>query len=232
MLQNLTHYAHTSYTAQPWLFYRRFVAQNPQLAYLCVERDTDLVIEGFPRCGNTFAVVAFLKAQKQPVKIAHHLHVAAQIRRAVRWDIPTLVLIREPLEAVSSLLVRHPERNPARCLIEYDRFYRLVMSVQDRCVISDFNDTVSALGAVTDRLNQRFDTSFAAFRETPENVEGVFAQIERQNLLHEDGNTLQLAKPSAKKELPKKKIKELLTSPKFGPLLDRASDTYRRITQT
>jgi hypothetical protein len=58
-----------------------------------VSRTTQLVIEGYPRLGNTFAVVAFLQAQKEDVRIAHHLHAPAQVIRAARWRIPTIVLI-------------------------------------------------------------------------------------------------------------------------------------------
>src|SRR2546428_11249384 len=54
-----------------------------------VTRDSELVIEGFPRSSNTFSIVAFETAQARPVKVKHHLHTAAQIIQAVRWGIPT-----------------------------------------------------------------------------------------------------------------------------------------------
>src|SRR5262245_54574684 len=44
-----------------------------------VFRDTDAVIEGFPRSANTFAAAAFALAQTTPVRLAHHLHVPSQI---------------------------------------------------------------------------------------------------------------------------------------------------------
>src|ERR671920_2182155 len=69
-----------------------------------VTPDTQLVIEGFPRSGNSFARRAFIMAQDEPqIKnhIAHHLHVPAQVVQAARWQIPTLVLIRRPRDAVS-----------------------------------------------------------------------------------------------------------------------------------
>src|SRR5436309_8002883 len=79
-----------------------------EIADRIVEADTQLVIEGFQRSGNTFAVVAFEVAQPQPVKLAHHLHAAAQIVAAVRMGVPTLVLIRDPDESVLSHMVREP----------------------------------------------------------------------------------------------------------------------------
>ena len=57
---------------------------------------TQLVIEGYPRSANTYAVVAFAAVQPERPRIAHHLHVAAQVLAAVDRDIPTMVLIRRP----------------------------------------------------------------------------------------------------------------------------------------
>src|SRR5215211_5981100 len=73
-----------------------------------VTPDTQLVIEGFPRSANTFARVAFNRAQSGRVRIAHGLHVPAQVIRASTWRIPTLILIRKPKDAVLSFAIRDP----------------------------------------------------------------------------------------------------------------------------
>ena len=53
-----------------------------------VTPDTQLVIEGFPRSANTFARVAFNAAQSGRVRIAHGLHVPAQVVRAAQCVYP------------------------------------------------------------------------------------------------------------------------------------------------
>jgi hypothetical protein len=40
--------------------------------------------------------------------IAHPLHAPAQVIRAARWRILTLVLMRRPMDAVLSLVIRDP----------------------------------------------------------------------------------------------------------------------------
>jgi len=230
VLSFLKNYAQAYYTTRPKLFFPRFVAQNPDLAYLCVSRETEILIEGFPRCGNTFAVVAFQKAQKSPVKIAHHLHVSAQIRLAVHWRIPAIVLIRKPLDAVSSLILRHPEREIDRCLVEYNIFYRSILPLKGNYVISDFDETISDFGSVTARVNDLFNTSFACFKHTPENIEAVFKKIEYLNKQNENGSAFKLARPAREKEIPKGKVKDMLLSRKFKSLLEMASQTYHRLT--
>jgi hypothetical protein len=231
MLQTMKNYAFAFYTTHPNLYFPRFVKQNPHLAYLCVSRDTEIVIEGFPRCGNTFAVIAFQQAQKRKMKIAHHLHVPAQIRFATRNGIPTLVLIREPLEAISSLIVRHPERTPETCFMEYNNFYSSILPFKDKFVVSNFNETVNDLGSVTARLNERFGTSFKCFAHSEENIEAVFKKIDENNQILEDGSILQLAKPAKEKERPKAEIKTILKSGQFKALLKRAEDAFRTLVE-
>lgn len=71
-----------------------------------VSRDTDCVIEGFPRSANSFAHAAFKLSQPESdqLKIATHTHSPAQIIQAVRWKIPTMVCVRRPYDAVRGLL--------------------------------------------------------------------------------------------------------------------------------
>ena len=70
-----------------------------------LERDTQLLIDGYFRSGNTFALRAFSVAQPAPVKIACHTHAAATIKLAVKRNIPALILLRAPADtAVSAVL--------------------------------------------------------------------------------------------------------------------------------
>src|SRR4051794_35640317 len=66
---------------------------------IAADRTTDIVIEGFPRSGNTFAVVAFRLAQSRAMQVAHHLHIPAQLLWADRVGMPSMVLVRNPVDA-------------------------------------------------------------------------------------------------------------------------------------
>ena len=103
---------------RPSLYYNVYKMRGG-FPHLAVNHTTQLVIEGFPRSGNTFSVIAFEHAQREAVRIAHHLHVPAQIIRAARWQIPSIVLIRDPVDAVASLLIRHPAMSASRALVYY-----------------------------------------------------------------------------------------------------------------
>src|ERR671917_4320 len=106
---------------RPFLFYN-FYRLRPNYRDLLVDRRTQIVIEGIPRSGNTFAVVAFEQAQRESVRIAHHLHMPAQVMRAARWHIPTLVLMRKPADAVLSLAIREPRISIRQAMKHYVSF--------------------------------------------------------------------------------------------------------------
>ncbi|MFT7404842.1 hypothetical protein [Zhongshania sp.] len=70
-----------------------------------VSKETDCVIDGFPRSANSFAYATFFDSQKDKgLHIATHTHSPAQIVQAVRWGVPTMLCIRAPKDAVRGLL--------------------------------------------------------------------------------------------------------------------------------
>jgi hypothetical protein len=167
-----------------------------------VDKDTDFVIEGFPRSGNSFAVAAFRMAQPRPVRLAHHLHAPAQIIAAARRRLPILVLIREPVAAVSSLVIRHPEIPLKMALQEYIRFYKTAAPYRRQFVIGLFDEVTSDFGEVIRRVNRRFSTDFGFFEHNETNVQKSFAIIEQKNRERNNGALaeLRIARPSQVRE--------------------------------
>src|SRR5215475_3743171 len=144
-----------------------------------VSRTTEIVIEGYPRSGNTFAVVAFRLAQGREIEIAHHLHAAAQIKRATRLDVPAIVLIREPSEAILSLVVRDPYASMRWALRSYIRFYSAVVPYLEKTVVAPFTTVTSDLASVIRMVNTRYGTAFKEFVPTEEAVNSVRQRVER-----------------------------------------------------
>ena len=192
---------------------------------------TQLVIEGFPRSANTFAVVAFRQAQKQDVRIAHHLHVPAQVIRAVRWRIPTLVLIREPRDAVLSLAIRDPI-SVDLALKHYISFYGTVARHRDGYVLGLFEEVTGDYGKVIERLNARFGTSFSRFRHNKRSVGRVLARIDRtyERKHGTAARETEISRPSAVREQMKRELKHELTHPKRKRLIAEAEAIYERLT--
>ncbi len=159
---------------------------------------TEIVIEGFPRSANSFAVNAFRLAQGRPVQVAHHVHAAAQVMAAARDGVPAIVLVREPRDAICSYLLWQPHLRVREAVTAYLGFHRPLDRIEDHYVVATFDQVTGDFGAVIDRVNQRFGSSFTRFDHTEENVERCFAEIETNSRGQRQGRLVEavVARPS------------------------------------
>ncbi|NJK64730.1 MAG: hypothetical protein HC921_20345 [Synechococcaceae cyanobacterium SM2_3_1] len=206
MMSRARYHLRESINYNPFLFYLLFniFGKAKQRA---VTQDTDIVIEGYPRSGNSFAVAAFRRSQSNQVNIATHVHTPCQVIKAAKLNIPTLVLIREPVSAVISRMSLGVE--VAKRKIEkgeklrkkrysatfsdlfkaYHKFYSCLLPIKDSFVISSFEEIISDFSLSIARLNTRFNTNFELFDHTPENAKII---IESSNF-HLGPNSLRTA---------------------------------------
>jgi hypothetical protein len=164
-----------------------------------VRRDTELVIEGFGRSGNTFAVVAFQLAQDRPARVVHHTHAPAQVIRAAQLGVPAILLVRDPVHAaVSHMMYRGVSARQA--LSAWIRFHARLLPYRPGFVVAPFEVVTSDLGAVIREVNRRFNTSFREFHHTQENVDRVFAHIERLNRERYGRLTETISRPTVERD--------------------------------
>ena len=199
---------------------------------LLVDENTQIVIEGFPRSGNTFSVVAFEFAQENDVNIAHHLHAAAQITSAASRNIPAVALIRNPIDAVASLSIREPHISIGAGLKEYVRFYSAVLPYKDRVLTITFEQVITDFGKCIEDINEKFGTDFCVFEHTEENVEKVFDLVQSYAIKESPDNVLdekKVARPSSDRKEQAKRLKKTLKSKKYSDLLARAESLYKEL---
>ncbi len=210
-----------------WLAARKYRGGEERV----VGPDTQLVIDGFQRSGNTFAVSAFQFAQPRPVRVAHHLHAASQIVAAARRGTPTLLLVRDPEGAVLSHLVRKPGVTAMDALRNYVGFHRRVLPYRDRVVVADFREVTSDFGSVIDRVNARFGTSFERFEHTPQNVERCFRRIEERNReLYGRVDERTVPRPSAERDRMIEALRLAYRKDSLGRLRRRAEELHGALT--
>jgi hypothetical protein len=204
----------------------------PRQTVAIVRQNTEVVIEGYPRSANTFAVLAFKVAQQRPIRIAHHRHVPAQVIWAARRDLPILVLVRSPLDAVLSRAIRTPFLSIEQCLRDYIRFYARLVPYQGKFMVSTFDQVVQDYGQVISRLNNRFNTSFGVFEHTPENVGEVFEMIEQKNLRRTAGEQVSeatISRPSPSRK--RTKIQLVAKIQAHHSLLSAAESLYEQFAE-
>ncbi len=206
-------------------FYRRFASPNRRK--MLIGPSTQIVIEGFPRSANTFALVAFLISQERPKIIATHIHLPVQIIEGVRRSLPVLVLIRNPLDAIRSLKVREPETDVKWAFQQYIQFYEVVERRAQDVVIASFETVTQNFGEVIERLNRRFGTQFCLFEHTQENIRKVYQIIEGWNTITDGGKESVVARPSVERS-EKYENMALEVPPE---LKDRALAIYQRLME-
>ena len=146
-----------------------------------VDDSTEIMIEGFPRSGNTFAVAAFELAQGRPVSIARHLHAPAHVIEGVRRRLPVMVVVRDPVQAVGSLVIRHPGVTVADGLREYIAFHTHLKRWSEGILFASFPRFTSDFGSVIGDVNSRFGTDFARFEQTDANLAAVYQRLDEMD---------------------------------------------------
>jgi hypothetical protein len=192
-----------------------------------IQEDTRIVIDGFPRSGNSFAVVAFQLSQPLPVSIAHHIHAPAQVIRAARKRIPTIVLVRDPEDAILSHVIREPALSLRQALWSWTNFYEHVIPFRDRFVVGDFRVVTTDFAAIVEQVNRKFGTDFVPFEHTEANVRRCFDVIESR-IRKRAGSVSESAvpRPSSERAVQKEHLRSELRSRGIGALHARARRLY------
>jgi len=180
-----THRLVTALSTRPTLYYAARRATGT-FDDLCVRRDTELVIEGFPRSANSTTVYGILDRQPRHVRIAHHKRHAAQLITAVRCGIPATALFRPPRDAVVGVLAhaedarlrrrgsgRYHYLNFEDISFAYFAFYRAIVPYRTAIVVAPFQVVTTDLDGFIRCLNYRFNTNFETSQgsaDTPRNL--------------------------------------------------------------
>ena len=192
--------------------------------------DTALVIEGYPRSANSFAVAVFAVAQPGPVRIAHHVHAPAHVIEALRRHVPVLVLVRDPEEAVVEFVLLKPALTVTQALRGWVRFYSPLVRYRHRFVAATTREVLADPGAVIRAVNERFGTSF---RESGAGAETVARGV-RAYWADRAGPGLPLVGRTSETEVGREADRERLRltyrSARLARLRARAERLHRAIT--
>lgn len=172
---------------------RSFVSTRPFIylplrklrkAKTVVGPDTQLLIEGAPRCGNTWTEALIRYSHEGDICLAHHSHAVAHVKAAVKRGIPSLILYREPDAAIRSFLAlkKIPEVVSVNdAFIEYVLFYKHIMRLsREHIVFASFEDVTQRPDLVIEKLNHRFSLRLRSFNATSaDERQAVFDLMDR-----------------------------------------------------
>jgi hypothetical protein len=192
---------------------------------------TVLMIEGFPRSANTFAVEAFKMANGEDAGVAHHTHASAHVMGAVRAGIPTVVMIREPAESILEMQISRPACTMRQAIRGWIRFYQSLLPFEEGFVIGEFSEVTEDYGAVIRRVNQRFGTAFREFQHTHANVAACFDSLDRYwraRVGSDPRLELLVGRPSPLRDRLKEQLRPRWGDQRLLPMRGRAVGLFQR----
>lgn len=223
----------------PLLQLRRLVRAHPplyRLAYACRRHflqwrpalsthGTEICIEGYPSSGNSFARLTCVDVWPG-IRIGSHRHCIAAVRIARKLHLPTLILIREPLEAIASCVVRF-RHSREQALVEYADFYRWTETC-DSLSFLDF-DTLFA-----DPMRMLDFVSRATGRTLPPGVAELdlpsrYRERHESEMIESANQPQHWVVPNLQKEMLKNSIKREL-SERWPDTLRELSALHRRLS--
>ena len=194
------------------------------------------VIEGYPRSANTFATYAFLASQEPGIKFGNHNHSPAQFLLARRYQIPAMLVLRNPLDAALSLMIFDGAMSAEEALLRYIAFHRPLLPIADSFVVAPFEEVTTDFGRTIERLNARFGTNFAPIHHDEAFAKTVIDQIADNRAKRIElyphlltANPLKTTTPTPEKEKRRKQLVAAFDHPSLDGLKATARGQYERL---
>ncbi len=189
---------------------------------------TDLVIDGFQSSANTFSFNKFRDYLEKGIKIAHHLHHPGQFLIALRLNVPCVVLIRNPIEVIPSVVIRFPQKNISQYFTEYLNFYEAILPYRKAFFIADFSRITNDFPKVIEDFDKFYgDKIEIIYSGEKRDDEFILEQMEdnvRKRLKEFDSDKPSV--PNEERNKKKEKVKAIIMSEEYQDERERALNLY------
>lgn len=139
-----------------------------------------LVIDGYPRSANSFSMTGLgLLLPEQ--RLFGHTHSVHTLAVAVRRGIPTILLLRDPDEAVSSYSQMVDGMTLKFAYNSYARFHKSLERLKHEILIVSFATATRDLARVVPEVESRFGVELGQPRLVEDLDSLVFAELEETN---------------------------------------------------
>ncbi|MCD4669543.1 MAG: hypothetical protein K8S14_03775 [Actinomycetia bacterium] len=127
-------------------FIKKNVPYNTRNYDHIITKNSSICIEGYPSSANSFTkyIINILIADEGVVY--HSLHALANVKLAVKYIVPCIVLLRDPVDAITSSHVRFSKTmnlNIDNFIYRYINFYKGVSNILYGCKIVHFTDIIN-----------------------------------------------------------------------------------------
>tara|TARA_B100002052_G_scaffold297744_1_gene329228 strand:+ start:396 stop:1100 length:705 start_codon:yes stop_codon:yes gene_type:complete len=194
-----------------------------------VRKNTDLVIEGFPRSANTFCKAAFLMIDSH-LSIASHIHLPINIKLGLKNKIPIIILIRKPIDAITSHIIRSSS-NVSNAINSYKRFHINISYNDSRVLFVKFETIVKNFPIVITKYNELFDTNYNIDIDIKDFNKKVFKFVKTMDKIDNSSNMTNhktVAIPNQKRIIQKNTLTNQINS-EFFEMINDCNTIYKDI---
>lgn len=194
-----------------------------------INENTDLIIEAHARSGNSFAYHSFVFAQNRELNVAHHLHQPNHVIEAIKYNIPSIVIIRNPDDVVISYKIRSPHVTFWNAYYSYYLFYWRLKPYLGDIILATFEEITSNYKIPIERLNKKYKLNYNLYDNSTENDKKVFEIIETQMLKKNNKKNInedKIARPSNHREKNKKSVSQNILLMKNSIIRKKTYELY------
>lgn len=205
---------------------------EPDIAEMLPTNQTDVFISAYPRSGNDFAK-QLIKRYNANLEISSHFHRAGALKLALKKRVPVVGIVRDPLECISSAMIKYTsELNlsslPMYPLFDYVHFHNIMLKRVSEMSLIKFDDLINRPAIFYEKLEN--DLGIKSMMPAI-SLEDNYSEIEKKLY---DPNlacnqiTAQIKGPSPEKDKLKEKAKDMLRGTSY---LDKAYSLYHSLTK-
>jgi len=218
LFNTLNRYRQCNYLLKLWTVYKG----GGQVA----DNNIDAVLDFFPRCGNTFLYFVY-KELYPDQRVAHHIHGISQLATGLRFNKPVYFMIRNPADAISSLILRSDIKAYRFCINNYLAMYEYVWIHRQDIILLKFED-LEELGRILRKLKpEGHPYPEKEIERIRDQAKAGTIQADRETI-GEDVGAVKMSLPSEHKERDKERIKSKL---EHYPAMKRAEEYFRKLRE-
>lgn len=185
----------------------------------------DLIIESFPRSGNSFLFHLIEASSSTKLRIGHHLHSAQHVHFGIKYNIPSVVIIRKPEDAIISYAIFQPLYTFNQIFKYYLLFYNCLRSVKNQIIIVKFDNLIDfEIKNISRIIDLKIDDKNSIKKEVFQRLDNINKQVNKLV------NFKTVSKPNTKRTKLKNKYLDIYHSKKYDDLRKLANEIYIEFT--
>lgn len=196
---------------------------DPTLSACQIRRETAIVLDGFPRSGNSYGRAVVIHANPT-VEISSHLHAPRAVSRAFELGKPAVVLIRRPGDAVASMVQFTPGLTIEAAIRGWLSYYSEITTMKGRVHLLDFRNLIQDPNCLIRAFNEQ-GAGLRSYLKDVDSEQLVRAAIDRASLVYPLNRREHVtARPAAVRR--HSSLVWMASSPSERRLLEQANDLY------